>query len=175
MSQTPSAGTEGTRTPRPPPGLPPGTVGNMPPMPPPPPMTTGRAQRQLPTPLALGGLSPNAPRVGGILGGYAWTGGSALASQARTRPVSSLGYRPPEFKHAFTIEQAATKGLPETKYLCKEEKSSKISLTLWIDAVRVYMEEHGMDSVFRVKLSLETSELYMLSDWGSVSKEKVEQ
>ena len=96
----------------------------------------------MPTPLALGGLTTVPPRAGGILGGYPWTGGSVLSGKARTRPVSSLGYRPTEFKHAFTIEQAATKGLPETKYLCKEEKTSKISLTLWIDAVRVYMEEH---------------------------------
>ena len=71
----------------------------------------------MPTPVALGGLAPTAPRIGGILGGYAWTGGAVLLSKARSQPVSSLGYRPPEFKHALTIKQAATKGLPETKYL----------------------------------------------------------
>ncbi len=112
------------------------------------------------------------PRVGGIIGGYPWTGGSAI--NRRSRPLSSMTYRPAEFKHAFSIEQAATKGLPESKHLCKEERTSKVTLTLWIDAIRVYMEEHGMNSVFRLfpgdALSAQ-GEVYLLEDWGGTPKE----
>jgi hypothetical protein len=31
-----------------------------------------------------------------------------------------------------------------------DEKASKITMTLWISAIREHMEEHGLDAVFRI-------------------------
>ena len=80
------------------------------------------------------------PYVGGISGGHPWTGGSNVTASGRDRPLSTMAFRPLDCKHAFTVEQAAVKGLPETRHLCKDDKTSKVTLTLWIDAVGGYME-----------------------------------
>ena len=56
--------------------------------------------------------------------------------------------------------------MPEDRRLSLDEKTSKISMTSWVNAIRDYMEEHGLDTVFRIFDSEADSEVYILQDWG---------
>ena len=46
------------------------------------------------------------PRVGGITGGTAWTGGSVLVRQSRPKTVFAC--RPETFSESFKVERACT-------------------------------------------------------------------
>jgi hypothetical protein len=61
-----------------------------------------------------------------------------------------MARRPTNFKSANTIEHIATKGLPEDRYIGPDEKTSKITLTSWVNLIRSYMEECGFYTVFHV-------------------------
>jgi hypothetical protein len=114
-----------------------------------------------------------APRIGGGSDDTAWVGGSNVVKERRTRPESTLARRPTEFKSAASIESKATEGLPEDRRLSLDEKTSKITLTSWVNAIRSYMETHGLDTVFRIYDSATDSEVYLLQDWGSSDTFKV--
>ena len=90
------------------------------------------------------------PRVGGGVDVTAWTGGSNRQADWRTRPTSTMARRPTDFKSASMIERHACAGLAEHRHLRQKEKTSKITLTAWINSIRSYMEEHVLDTVFRV-------------------------
>ena len=85
-----------------------------------------------------------------------------------------MARRPTDFKSANTIEHIATKGLPEDRHIGPDEKSSKITLTSWVNSTRSYMEERGLDTVFYVYDWQTDSEVYLLTDWGSASPAKIE-
>ncbi len=108
-----------------------------------------------------------APRIGGGSGATAWVGGSNLSTARQTRPESTLARRPTDFKSAAQIEWKATVGLPKERRLSLDEKTSKITLTSWVNSIRNYMEERGMDTVFRIFDTSSNSEIYLLQDWGS--------
>ena len=57
--------------------------------------------------------------------------------------------------------------MPEERKLDSDEKKTKITLTTWIDSIRVYMEERGMDTVFRVYDADKGIETYLLKDGES--------
>jgi hypothetical protein len=116
----------------------------------------------------------SSPRIGGGVDATAWTGGSNQASKKLARPSSTMARRPTDFKSANTIEQIATKGLPEDRHIGPDEKTSKITLTSWVNSTRSYMEERGMDTVFHVYDWSTDSEVYLLTDWGSASPVKIE-
>ena len=103
------------------------------------------------------------PRVGGGADESAWVGGSNLTDQARKRPKSTLARRPTDFKSVCTIESKAIEGLPEARQLGADEKTSKISLTSWVNSVRVYMEDRGLDTVFRIEDAISGKEVYLLN------------
>jgi hypothetical protein len=84
-----------------------------------------------------------------------------------------MARRPTDFKSANTIEHIATKGLPEDRHIGPDEKSSKITLTSWVNSTRSYMEERGLDTVFYVYDGQTDTETYLLTDWGSVSPAKI--
>ena len=96
-----------------------------------------------------------------------------MTASRRARPESTLARRPTDFKSAASIESKATQGLPEDRRLSLDEKTSKITLTSWVNSIRAYMEEHGMDTVFRIYDSAKDSEVYLLQDWGSSDPLKV--
>ena len=114
------------------------------------------------------------PRVGGGADESAWVGGSNLTDQARKRPKSTLARRPTDFKSACTIESKAIEGLPEARQLGADEKTSKISLTSWVNSVRVYMEDRGLDTVFRIEDAISGKEVYLLDQWGLANQDLVE-
>jgi hypothetical protein len=120
---------------------------------------------------AAAGLSP---RIGGGKDVTAWTGGSNQAARRLARPSSTMARRPTDFKSANTVEHIATKGLPEERHIGPDEKTSKITLTSWVNSVRSYMEERGMDTVFHVFDGQTNTETYLLTDWGSASPAKIE-
>ena len=110
----------------------------------------------------------NPPRYGGLKGNVYWCGGGLLPTKSLIRPKSTLAYRPEDFKSACKVEEGCQQGLPETKWLYLDQKKSKITLTSWIDALRVYMDERGLDSVFRVYDASQGTETYLLKNWGLV-------
>jgi hypothetical protein len=85
-----------------------------------------------------------------------------------------MARRPTDFKSANTIEHVATKGLPEDRHIGPDEKTSKITLTSWVNSTRSYMEERGLDTVFYIYDGQTDSETYLLTDWGSASPAKIE-
>jgi hypothetical protein len=109
------------------------------------------------------------PRIGGGHDDTAWVGGSNRSSQHSSRPASTLARRPTDFKSASEIEKRATQGLPEDRRLSLDEKTSKITLTSWVNAMRSYIEDRGMDTVFRIFDPEADSEIYILKDYGSAS------
>jgi hypothetical protein len=113
------------------------------------------------------------PRIGGGSGDTAWVGGSNCTSEQRTRPESTMARRPTDFKSASEIEKKATRGLPEDRRLALDDKTSKITLTSWVNAMRGYFEERGLDTVFRVFDPATDTEVYLLKDWGSADPVKV--
>jgi hypothetical protein len=72
------------------------------------------------------------------------------------------------------VEHIATKGLPEEPPIGLDKKTSKITLTSWVNLVQSYIEEHGMDTVFRVYDGQTDSETYLLTDWGCASPAQIE-
>jgi hypothetical protein len=100
-----------------------------------------------PIPLPIGFPSP---RVGGGNDTTAWTGGPNNVLQRLSRPSSTMARRPTDFKSANSIEHIATKGPPEDRHIGPDEKTSKITLTSWVNTIRSYMEERGMDTIFHV-------------------------
>jgi hypothetical protein len=83
--------------------------------------------------------------------------------------------KPTNFKSTNTIEHISTKGLPDDRHIGSDEKPSKITLTLWVNSIRSYMEERGLDTpVFHVYDWQMDSRTYLLTDWGSASPAKME-
>ena len=115
------------------------------------------------------------PRVGGGVDSTAWTGGSNRQADRRTRPTSTMARRPTDFRSASMIEQHACAGLSEHRHLRPNEKTSKITLTAWINSIRLYMEEHSIYTVFRVYTPLRDGapETYILEEWGTVRSDAI--
>ena len=84
-----------------------------------------------------------------------------------------MDWRPSDFKGANKIESECQRGLPEERKLDSDKKKTKITLTLWIDSIRVYMEERGMDTVFRVYDADKGTKIYLLKDWGKSKDEEI--
>ena len=118
--------------------------------------------------------SDPSPRVGGIIRGTPWVGGSSL--NPRSKPKSTLAWRPDDFRSANKVEESCQVGLKENRHLGSEMKTSKVSLTTWVDSIKEYMEDRGMDTVFRIVIkptSTTQYESYMLEDWSVVKNEDI--
>ena len=111
-------------------------------------------------------FTPITPRVGGGSGKHSWTGGSNCRGKQSRRPASTLALRPIDFKSAYLIETAAMKGLPEGRRIGPDEKDSPITLTAWVSALKAYIEQRGMDTVFRIYDADANTEIYLLDEWG---------
>jgi hypothetical protein len=75
---------------------------------------------------------------------------------------------------ANTIEHIAMKGLPEDQHIGPDKKTSKITLTSWVNSTGTYMEERGLDTIFYVYNGQTDTETYLLTNWGSASPAKIE-
>ena len=87
-----------------------------------------------------------------------------------------MARRPTDFKSASMIERHACAGLAKQRHLRPKKKTSKITLTAWINSIRSYMEEHGLDTVFRVYTRLRDGALqtYLLEEWGTVRSDVID-
>ena len=128
------------------------------------------------------------PRVGGTSkwGGedIVWTGGSNIPSQVNKEPTAMNCYRPSDFKSAQSIDEKICKGLGEEQLLYTADEVNKVGnekllLTTWIEALKRFLEECGMDTVFRMPatgngdgLNDTIKELYLLVDWGTVMSDR---
>ena len=110
------------------------------------------------------------PRIGGILSNMAWTGGSNNPDKKLSRPKTIFSRRPDDFRGASKIEETCKEGLKEDRRLEIGSKS-QVSLTTWIGLMKTFIEDCGMDTVFRVWDG--TNEVYLLEDWGSSKNELV--
>lgn len=112
--------------------------------------------------LLMHGSEDTVPRIGSSSGDTdAWVRGSNVTT---SRSDSTLARtRPTDFKSAASIESKATQGLAKDRRLSLDEKTSKITLTSWVNSIRLYMEtHHGMDTVFRIYDPVRDSEVYLL-------------
>jgi hypothetical protein len=85
-----------------------------------------------------------------------------------------MARRPTNFKPANTIKHITTKGLPDDRHIGPDEKTSNITLTSWVNLIRSYMEERGLDTVFYIYDGLTDSKTYLLTNWGSARPAKIE-
>jgi hypothetical protein len=63
-----------------------------------------------------------------------------ILSKRLALPSSTMARRPTNFKSANTIKHIAMKGLPEDQHIRPDEKTSKITLTSWVNSARSYID-----------------------------------
>ena len=66
----------------------------------------------------------------------------------------------------MNTEETCNAELLEKFRLDVSGKNTNLNLKYWIDYIRQYMEEHGMDTVFRILNSNKSRKTYLLEDWG---------
>jgi hypothetical protein len=88
------------------------------------------------------------PHIAGWNDSTAWTRGSNQVAKRLTWPSSSVARRWTNFKVANMVEHIATKGLLDGQHIGPDKKTSKITLTSWVNSIQSYMEEHALDMVF---------------------------
>jgi len=91
-----------------------------------------------------------APIVGGDIKETTWVGSSSIVGKKLERPKSMLAWRSDDFKGESRVEEACQQGLQEARKLELDDKSSSITLTSWIQCIKVYMEKRGLDTVFKI-------------------------
>jgi len=117
------------------------------------------------------------PRVGGVQGGIAFTGGSNSQAYVRRRPTSVLCYRPTEYKEMRKQHTDLQTPLADKFQLdVGDESKSTVKLTQWIGELRRLIEQRGLDPVFRVASSLNpgSAETYLLAEWGKLTLAQVQ-
>ena len=156
--------------------------------PPPPPKTpypyhrtSKSASNSLSTTQLLGHQSPmlNAgrtivPRVGGVEGNIAWTGGSNISPSDGPRDVRC--FRPTDFRSMQEQDKVLKQGIADNLKLTlideNENKDNTQTVSGWIDEVKFLIETNGMDTVFRI-FDWKSKEIYMLDNWGSIKLDDV--
>ena len=89
------------------------------------------------------------PRVGGTFKGVPWTGGSYI--NPLSSPHTIMALRPQDFKSQLKVDKICSEGLQPNQHLDVEaRKGSPVTLTSWVRHVKEYMEERGLDTVFRI-------------------------
>jgi hypothetical protein len=114
-------------------------------------------------------LAIPSPRIGRGNDSTAWTGGPNVNLTRLSRPNSTMARYPTNFILANSIKQIAMKGLPENRHIGPDEKTSKITLTSWVNSTCSYIEEQGLDTIFYVYDISAGTEIYLLTNWGSAS------
>ena len=86
-----------------------------------------------------------------------------------------MARHPTDFKSANSIEKIVTEVLAENQNIRPEEKTSKITLTSWVNYIKTYMEERGLYTVFWVYDASTDVENYLLKYWGSAEPKIIQQ
>ena len=86
-------------------------------------------------------------------------------------PRSAKALRPSDFKNLIKVEEYCKEGL-EAKFRLDIASNTKSAVTViqWIKQVRTYMENRGMDSVFRMFNYKNGKEYYLLDKWSEIKK-----
>ena len=112
-----------------------------------------------------------APRVGGSKDGISCTGGSFVDPSQIPKTIKA--YCPTEFNFLSKVEEASTEGLAARHHLdVASNTKSTFTLMSWVKNVRIYMEERGLDSIFRIFNYKTGVETYMFDKWSVVRKPK---
>ena len=116
-----------------------------------------------------------APRIGGISGETAWTGGSNVSSLKNTSPEDVLCFRPETFKEMQKQHESLKQGLPlEQKLELVEGSRTTVGLITWITWMMMQFATKGMDTVFKILDQAQTTELDLVKNWGNATKEIVQ-
>ena len=103
-----------------------------------------------------------------------WCGGEQTADAPTIRvggPRDILAYRPETFKERQRHDIELKKGIDETLWLeLPENGKMKTPVMIWIQALRVHIEERGIEPVFYFKT---TDWHYLLTDVGKVKLEQI--
>lgn len=116
-----------------------------------------------------------APRVGGVEGNIAWTGGSNVRLSSIPKDVRC--FRPTDFRSRQEQDKVLKQGIAEELKLTlideNESKGNTQTVSGWIDEIKFLIETNGMDTVFRI-YDWNSREIYMLDNWGSIKLKDVE-
>ena len=88
------------------------------------------------------------PRIGGVQGNIAWTGGHP--DGRRRTPKTTFCFRPTDFKDHRKTYEACTAGLAKEYRLSKKNKEGTYDLVSFFNSFKRYIKNHGLDSVFYV-------------------------
>ena len=97
----------------------------------------------------------------------AWVGGPNKPEDYRACPEYTLARRPTYSNESSGIEKVATSGIHEYRRLGNNEKTYNITLTAWVNSLRGYLEERGLDTVFLIFDPVRNTEVCLFKDWGS--------
>ena len=103
-------------------------------------------------------------RVGSIIDGIVWMGGSNLSALRKYFPMHVGQYRPRDYRSAVSTKDHPTAGLPETRRLTLSYGKQTINIVDWMDKIKTHIEEYGMDTVFRVCSISNNAERYLLEE-----------
>ena len=80
-----------------------------------------------------------------------WTGGSNISLLNMSKPHDIMALRLQDYKSQLKVAKICSEGLHPKLHLDVEaKKGSPVTLTSWVKHVREYMEERGLDTVFRI-------------------------
>ena len=91
-----------------------------------------------------------AARIGVGQDATTWVVITNITEADRARTESTIDRRPAYFKEESRIEKAATPGFPEDCHIGNGEKTSKITLIVWVNPLRGYLKERGFYTVCRI-------------------------
>ena len=92
-----------------------------------------------------------------------WVGSNNLLPITKSMIIQAR--RPNGFRSTPIIAEKCTEGLPDEKKIPLEKPKSNITMTSWIAWIRLYMEDNGMNTVFRVYDKYLKTKFYLLDDW----------
>ena len=81
------------------------------------------------------------------------------------RPQDSIGVK--------STEELCTQGLVTSKSLDIANGCITVTLVQWIDNISKYIEDRGMDTVFRIYHHLQQDETYLFEKWNIPSKDNL--
>ena len=86
-------------------------------------------------------------------------------------PRNAMALRPSDFKNLIKIEEYCKQGLdPKFRLDIASNTKSTITVIQWIKQVCTYMENRGLDSVFRMFNYKNGKEYYLLEKWSEIKK-----
>ena len=64
-------------------------------------------------------------------------------------------------------------GLPEDRCLGNDDKTSNITLTGWVNSLKGYLKERGLDTALHIFDTVGNTEVYLIKDWGLVKPYRI--